>query len=76
MAPSQGVRNSELNSMAHRRHPSNLGQKYKPSENALSQYSPLRNQLSQQQIPQFVQGAGHVPGVISSADLRSLRQII
>ena len=44
---SQKVRHSELNQIAaHRRNPSLLGQKYKPSENALASYSPLRSQLS------------------------------
>ena len=42
----QKVRNSEqLSSLAaHRRHPSSfIEHKYKPSENALASYSPLRN---------------------------------
>jgi len=30
---------------AHRRNPSLLDRKYKPSENALKAYSPLRNQV-------------------------------
>ena len=41
----QKGRNGEhLGSLAaHRRNPSHLDRKYKPSENALNQYSPLRN---------------------------------
>jgi len=74
------IRNSDqLGSIGvHRRHPSSfLDQRYKPSENALAQYSPLRNQLSQQQIPQFIPSVKNVGvGVISSQELRGLRQII
>ena len=32
----------------HQRNPNLLGMKYKPSENAFAQYSPLRNELSHQ----------------------------
>lgn len=66
----------------HKRNPSHLGYKYKPSENALASYSPLRSQLSQQALPQFVQPAGGnhnnagAAGLISSVELRGLRQII
>jgi len=67
---------------AHRRNPSLLDRKYKPSENALKAYSPLRNglgqQMSQQQLPQFVPSVlpeNHV-GVISSMELKGLRGII
>ena len=69
---------SELGNLSvHKRNPSSIGQKYKPSENALAAYSPLRSQLSQQALPQFVQPAGNgVAGVISSQELKGLRQII
>lgn len=66
---------------AHRRNPSLLDRKYKPSENALNAYSPLRNELShhvsQQALPQFVPsiGADH-HGVISSMELKGLRGIM
>ena len=43
---------SELGNLSvHKRNPSHIGYKYKPSENALAAYSPLRSQLSQQALP-------------------------
>lgn len=40
----QKVRNSEIGAeVVHRRNASLLGQKYKPSEHAMAQYSPLRS---------------------------------
>ena len=79
-APRQNIDLGAL--AAHRRNPSLLDRKYKPSENAFAAYSPLRNEIgghhvSQQALPQFVPSIGiDNSGVISSMELKGLRGII
>lgn len=54
--------------------------KYKPSANAMAQYSPIRNELSVGAIPQFIPPVSahsqDPSGIISNQDLKSLRAII